>query len=122
MKLLPVLLGLFMLSFSAYSQVNYEIVSLGTSYSETDLQNVFSTADFCGSHYQNQRFLIVFDDGAKVELLAASEISQFSLDCVLEDNATIPSCVYSIANGVIHRQCQYSDYPKGHIHQLNSNN
>jgi hypothetical protein len=122
MKLLPVFIGVFLLSFSANSQANYEITALGTTYSQTDLQNVFNSANFCGSHYQNQRFLIVFDDGAQVELLSAAEIPQFSSDCILDDNATIPSCVYSIASGVIHRQCEYTDLPKELYYELNSNN
>ena len=121
MKRIPVLLGIIMLCFTAQSQVNFEIQSLGTTYSHIDLQNVFNSADFCGSHYQNQRFLITFDDGAKVELLSASELPQLQANCILADDAKIPSCVYSITNGVIHRQCEYFDKPRQHQNQLNSN-
>lgn len=122
MKLLLVLIGFAMLSNTVNAQANYEITTLGTTYSESDLQNVFNSADFCGSHYQNQRFLIVFDDGARVELLAAAELPQLAASCILADDAKIPSCVYSITNGVIHRQCQYFDYPKDMYYELNSNN
>lgn len=122
MKLILVLAGLVLLTFTAKSQANYEILSLGTTYTEADIQNAFSTADFCGSHYQNQRFLIVFDDGAQVELLSASELPHLSAGCILSDNAIIPSCTHSVANGIVNRQCTYSNRPKEELHQNSSNN
>lgn len=120
MKLLFMLVGLLPLTSTA--QQSFEIKALGTNYSEAQMLAAFNSADFCGSHYANDRFLIVFDDGSEVELLSASELPQLSESCILPANAKIPECTYSLTNGFIHRQCAYSSRPKEEVQPNPTNN
>ena len=96
---------MFMLSLVSYSQGYYEIKSLGTNYSSTDIQTAFNSANFCGLHYEVERNLIVLDDGTEVELLAANEIQNFDSNCVFNSGSTMSVCTYSIVSGVILRGC-----------------
>ncbi len=107
----------------SFGQGYYEVKTLGTTYSEAEIQTAFNSADFCGSHYATQRFLITLDDGSEVELLAANEITGFSENCVLAETANLPDCTYAINAGTIIRKCAYPEVPKKELlMQTNTNN
>jgi len=111
-----------MLSFVSLSQ-GYEIKSLGTEYSSLEIKNAFDNANLCGYHFESVRNTIVLDDGAQIEFLAGSELSQISANCLVADGMVLPVCKYSISSGVVLRSCEYEPSPQKKKELLqNSNN
>lgn len=85
----------------------FKIKSLGNQYTESALKEAMLNADWCGMINPDNGYTLIFEDGAKVELLSAKDLidQQINIDgsCVrgldTDENAT-----YKIAsNGYIIR-------------------
>ena len=67
-----------------HSQENFNIKSVGSSYSLEFLTEAFNKANFCGMFYQSENRIIILDDGSEVELLSADSISETDQSCICE--------------------------------------
>jgi hypothetical protein len=57
-----------------FSQKNcFEITKLGNQYTRSQLENAVFQADWCGYFHSSERYQLIFDDGAIVELLSMTE-------------------------------------------------
>jgi len=93
-----------MLVYGAFSwaQSSYNIVSLGSSYSQSQIDQAIQNADLCGFYYENENRKMTFDDGAIVELNSSSI-----------DNTIDQSCTVPVHSGSINEYWEIS--PTGHL-------
>ena len=89
------------LCVESYAQSTYEITVVGQHYSTELIQNAIESADFCGYHYSDERHLLKFDDGTRVELKSGEEMelegSPLPVSCITSDKKdTHP--IWGIAN------------------------
>ena len=84
-----------------YAQSKFEIKKTGFQYTAEQITAAFSSADFCGSHYENKRNTIVLNDGAEVVLLSKAELLaigiQLPASCFLTANAHFIKAIWSIS-------------------------
>jgi hypothetical protein len=87
-------------SFS-FSQTTFEIKQLGTNYTQEQITQTFSIADFCGAYFVSKRNSIQLNDGAIVELKSQSELANSGItlpqSCVLADTIVYHSAAWSIS-------------------------
>lgn len=90
-------------TFSQEKKSNYQIIKIGTKYSQELVLKAFSTADLCGSYLLTKNNDIVFDDGTVVRLFPkkALKFSVQNEDCFLSDNTDFSNLVWSIAPSAI---------------------
>jgi len=62
---------------------NYAIITIGSTYSESQIKSAFNNANFCGKYYFNSRRTLLFDDGSKVELFNANECQGLMASCFI---------------------------------------
>ncbi len=98
--ILSILIFALSSSFS-FSQTTFEIKQLGTNYTQEQITQTFSSADFCGAHFVSKRNSIQLNDGAIIELRSQSEMANSAtpipLSCVLADNSIYHSATWSIS-------------------------
>ena len=82
------------------SQQSYEIITIGNSYSEQDINQAFAGANFCNRIYKNTRRTILLNDGAEIELFSAEE-SGIDSGCGLNSNYVFRPEEWGIKNGKI---------------------
>lgn len=102
--LLSTCLVLWSLLLSAQS--SFEIISIGSHYTENQIMSAFSNADFCGSFYTSKRNRIELNDGSIVELKSKNELIQSSQvvaeECFLSDDSIYYKATWSIGeNGFL---------------------
>ena len=100
------LFSILILSTKIFGQnKNFKIVNLGKSYSESTLIDAVNKADWCGYYHQNQRFIIKFDDDARIELFSKTEITNLNLsESCFQVEKTFDEATYKIhENGGIIR-------------------
>ena len=89
----------------SYAQNTYEITTIGQVYSVEQIENAIESEDFCGTYYNDERHLLVFDDGTEVELKSNDELAlegiNLSSECYTTDRKQF-QVVWAIgANGTI---------------------
>lgn len=67
-----------------FAQAHFELINLGSVYSQEKIEATLNGADLCGFYYSNDRRILAFDDGAIVELFQMNEISGLSNSCFTE--------------------------------------
>jgi hypothetical protein len=91
-------------SFS-FSQTTFEIKQLGTQYTQEQIAQSFSNADFCGAYFISKRNSIQLNDGAIVELKSQSELEGSGIampdSCFLQDQVVYHPGTWAIANGLL---------------------
>jgi hypothetical protein len=97
-KLFFSLLFAFSISYSVNSQKNIcTIKTIGNKYSESDILEAVTKADWCGYFHENSRLLLTFDDGAIVELFSKKELGEVTLnDSCFQNENTKDNGVYKI--------------------------
>ena len=89
-------------SFS-FSQTTFEIKQLGTQYTQEEITQTFSAADFCGAYFVSKRNSIELNDGAVIELKSQNELEDSGITmppgCFLQDQVIYHSATWSISNG-----------------------
>jgi len=73
---------------NVYSQSNYEVTSLGTNYSITEIESALQNIEFCGYYYYDQNRILTFDDGAKVTLQKGIEVPNLESSCIISQQAS----------------------------------
>lgn len=61
----------------------YSIIDIGTSYSQTDIENALNDANLCGFFYINEKRKMLFDDGTIVELKSSEELNDLDQGCFI---------------------------------------
>lgn len=97
--------------FGLCAQSYFEIKSLGSEYTASQVESAFNSANFCGFYLSTERRSLEFQDGTIVELLAASEIDELNENCVLAGGVSTETCVYSLNGTTIQRTCEYELSP-----------
>lgn len=96
------------LSFGQNSSSLYEIISLGTQYSTSEIESALDNANLCGLHLQNERNTLVLNDGAKINIFSANELSDSAI--IIEPNCVIENMVqnisWSISSGSLLRRVE----------------
>jgi len=78
-------LGLIIFSASYISaQTIYEVKELGTDYSQSQIDQAFATANFCGFYYSSENRVLNFDDGAVIELKNATDLPAVDSGCFIK--------------------------------------
>lgn len=90
-------------TFSQKKKANYEILKIGTKYSQELVLKAFSSADLCGSYLLTKNNDIVFDDGTVVRLYPKNQLNSSFLnkDCFQLDNTDFSHLVWSISSSAI---------------------
>jgi len=87
----------------SFSQTTFEIKQLGTQYTQEEITQTFSGADFCGAYFVAKRNSIQLNDGAVVELKSQSELESSGItmapSCFLQDQEVYHTATWSISNG-----------------------
>ena len=101
------LVALVLSSAASFSQSTFEVKTVGQTYTISQINNAIQSADFCGYYYNDERHLLLFDDGTEVELKSDDELQldgvNLSSSCVTTDRKENP-VVWSInSNGTILR-------------------
>ena len=68
----------------ASAQNTFEVTTIGTNYTESQLTDAINNANMCGYYYQDQPRTLYFNDGSIVELKKAAELTSVSTQCVTE--------------------------------------
>jgi len=97
-KLYLILLLTIVSSNPLNAQNNFEIKSLGSSYSEIEINNAMHGAEWCKYYYSNERRVLNFDDGAIIELKKQSELSGVHPSCFIEKNPTHENNIWQISS------------------------
>jgi hypothetical protein len=97
-KIYLILLLTFVGNNHLNAQTNFEIKSLGTSYSEVEINNAMLNAEWCKYYYSSERRELNFDDGAIVELKKQSELFGVDPSCVIEKNPTHDNNIWQISS------------------------
>ena len=98
---------LCLFSSSSFSQAQFEIVNLGNNYSASQIESALNNSNLCGYYYTLHRRLLVFNDGAIVELLNQQETSGLDDNCfiVKQENTNDYDNVWEISeNGHLIRR------------------
>lgn len=97
-------------SMYSFGQSNYEIKTLGTSYSVQQIEAAFGSAQWCGFIYLDKRNVIQLNDGSVIELLSANETSEKEdQSCIASDATVFQSAVWSISTtGKVVRKLTYN--------------
>ena len=118
MKIKILILSLLSWGIS-YGQNYFELVQVGSEYSKEEINEAFSTATFCGYHFNSKRNLLVFDDGTQVELLSKEELLNPTIEnlglsdkCFREDHLVFQESVWYIKNEKIVRGIKPSNVSK----------
>jgi hypothetical protein len=89
-------------SFSI-GQTTFEIKQLGTQYTQEEITQTFSSADFCGAYFVAKRNSIQLNDGAVVELKSQGELESSGItmapSCFMQDHVVYHTATWSISNG-----------------------
>ena len=105
MKYLLSFLIIALSSSFSFSQTTFEIKQLGTQYTQEEITQTFSSADFCGAYFFSKRNSIQLNDGAIVELKSQSELEGSGItmapSCFLQDQAVYHTATWSISNGLL---------------------
>lgn len=76
-----------LLQNTSYSQAKFEIINLGNNYSSDQIESSLNGADLCGFYYKSDRRLLVFNDGAVVELFNEGETAGMDTNCFIVKQA-----------------------------------
>jgi hypothetical protein len=106
MKLLIPLLCIWWANFSV-AQQTYAIQNLGTTYSTNQINEAFTSADFCGMYYTSVRRELLFDDGTIVELYSSTELPNLPATCFVSPSTANDTNIWRItADGYLLRTIQ----------------
>jgi hypothetical protein len=97
MKNFLALAAMTLCSFIAVSQNYYQVKTLGTDYSQVQIDQAFASADFCGSHKVSDRRELTFNDGTVIELLGSTELATIDSSCAQPDSFVFADAVWSIS-------------------------
>jgi hypothetical protein len=97
MKNLLVLSVMTFCSFMAFSQNYYQVKTLGTNYTQIEIDQAFAAADFCGAYKYSDRRELTFNDGTVVELLGSTELATIDASCSQPDDFIFADGVWSIS-------------------------
>ncbi len=101
MKRLLLTSAMMLLVFCAFSQKTFEIIKVGTSYTEEQITNALLQADMCGSYFQTKRNTLEFNDGTIVEMKSKTELVEEKIQlpesCFLSDETVYYKAIWSIA-------------------------
>lgn len=101
MKRLLVTSVMMFMVFCAFSQNTFEIIKVGTSYTEEQITNALLQADMCGSYFQTKRNTLEFNDGTIVEMKSKTELVEEKIQlpesCFLSDETVYYKAIWSIA-------------------------
>lgn len=101
MKRLLLTSAMMLLVFCAFSQNTFEIIKVGTSYTEEQITNALLQADMCGSYFQTKRNTLEFNDGTIVEMKSKTELVEEKIQlpesCFLSDETVYYKAIWSIA-------------------------
>lgn len=89
MKHLLTLLTSLCLTLTAFSQ-SYQIESIGSTYTQAEIDLAFSSIDWCERSYKNKSRELLLDDGAKVIILPSNG------SCGQEDTFLFTESSYAI--------------------------
>ena len=107
-KILLLCIGL-LFSIVGFSQ-SYEINSLGSQYTASEINTAFGSADFCGLYKESLSQTILLDDGAEVILKSAEQLSQVDDMCVKSNDFEFPEVIWKISTtGKVVRMIQMND-------------
>lgn len=79
-----VALSFLFLCGTTFSQTNYEVTNVGSTYTEAQLLNALNGANMCGYYYQDAPRVLYFNDGSLVELKKASDIPNLDSSCITD--------------------------------------
>lgn len=103
MKYLLSFLIIALCSSFSFSQTTFEIKHLGTQYTQEEITQTFSDADFCGAYFVSKRNSIQLNDGAVIELKSQGEMESSGIlmppSCFLQDQVIYHTATWSISNG-----------------------
>lgn len=89
----------------ASAQTIYEVKEIGNQYTQTQIDQAFGTADFCGYVKTTIRTEIELNDGTKIELLPISQQPNLDQSCAQADNHVFPDATWKISStGIVVRQ------------------
>jgi len=89
MKTIFIVIFLYLSTCLAFSQSSFFSISkLGSNYTESQLLESITKADWCGYYHITDRYQIMFDDGAIVELFSKKELGELTLNnaCFQNEN------------------------------------
>ena len=93
---------LVLYSTQSFGQSTFEIKQLGNQYSQEQITQTFTSADFCGSYFVSKRNIIQLNDGSIVELKSQSELQALGVimptNCFLEDYVVYHPAIWSISS------------------------
>ena len=102
------IITLSMIFFSASyvsAQTIYEVKEVGSQYTQTQIDQAFGSADFCGYIKTSIRTKIELNDGTKIEFLPISEQPNLDPSCAQADNYVFPDATWKISStGIVVRQ------------------
>lgn len=92
-----------LLGFSQEEKSNFEILKVGSKYSQELIQKAFSTADLCGCYLISKNHDIVLDDGSIVRLYPKRAVTTTKLnnECFVNDNTNFSHISWSISSSAI---------------------
>ena len=98
--------SLFLLfSYNSIGQETFTIKNIGSEYSESQIIEAMSSAEWCGYYFSDSKRVLNFNDGTVVELKSAEELTSSDIDF---DASCISSSSYTDNNA-------YSIHSSGRI-------
>ncbi len=79
------------------SQSNFEVTSVGSTYSITQIETALQNIDLCGYYYFDANRILTFDDGAIVQLKKGSEIANLETTCITNESPVHAQETWEIA-------------------------